>query len=116
LTNIHSSIHGLSSEKIPEFISHFARMCSCIIYALAIGWKLALVFLSISPLIVYSFNVTIKVTEDESPSPSSSLQIIVKYTIKEVQAFASASAIAQEVLQNIRTVTAFHGQEKEEER
>lgn len=40
----------------------------------------------------------------------------MKYTIKEVQAFASASAIAQEVLQNILTVTAFHGQEKEEER
>ena len=43
-------------------------------------------------------------------------KVIVKYTIKEIQAFASASAIAQEVLQNIRTVTAFHGQKKEEER
>lgn len=36
--------------------------------------------------------------------------------MKEIKAFASASAIAQEVLQNIRTVTAFHGQHKEEER
>jgi hypothetical protein len=44
------------------------------------------------------------------------IQVIVKYTIKEIQAFASASSIAQEVLQNIRTVTAFHGQAKEEER
>jgi len=43
-------------------------------------------------------------------------QVIVKYTIKEIQAFASASSVAQEVLQNIRTVTAFHGQKKEEER
>jgi hypothetical protein len=43
-------------------------------------------------------------------------EVIVKYTIKEIQAFASASSIAQEVLQNIRTVTAFHGQAKEEER
>ena len=42
--------------------------------------------------------------------------MIVRFTIKEVQAFASASAIAQEVLQNIRTVTAFHGQEREEQR
>jgi len=40
----------------------------------------------------------------------------MKYTVKEIQAFASASAVAQEVLQNIRTVTAFHGQKKEEER
>ncbi len=44
------------------------------------------------------------------------IQVIMKYTIKEIQAFASASSIAQEVLQNIRTVTAFHGQTKEEER
>jgi hypothetical protein len=42
--------------------------------------------------------------------------VIVKYTKKEIKAFASASAVAQEVLQNIRTVTAFHGQQKEEER
>ena len=42
--------------------------------------------------------------------------MIVKYTRKEVQAFASASSIVQEVLQNIRTVTAFHGQQKEEQR
>jgi hypothetical protein len=42
--------------------------------------------------------------------------MIVKYTVKEVKASASASAIAQEVIQNIRTVTAFHGQQKEEER
>jgi hypothetical protein len=43
-------------------------------------------------------------------------EIIVTYTMKEIQAFASASSIAQEVLQHIRTVTAFHGQEKDEER
>ena len=40
----------------------------------------------------------------------------MKYTIEEIKAFAAASSIAQEVLQNIRTVTAFHGQVKEEER
>ena len=33
-----------------------------------------------------------------------------------MQAFGLASSVAQEVLQNIRTVTAFHGQEKEEQR
>ena len=40
----------------------------------------------------------------------------MKYTAKESQAFASASAVAQEALRNIRTVTAFHGQAKEEQR
>ncbi len=40
----------------------------------------------------------------------------MKYANKEIRAFALASSVAQEVLQNIRTVTAFHGQKKEEER
>ncbi len=43
-------------------------------------------------------------------------QVIATYTTKEIQAFASTSSVAQEVLQNIHTVTAFHGQTKEEER
>ncbi|CAF0788245.1 unnamed protein product [Adineta ricciae] len=89
-------------EKVPDFISLLSRVLASLIFSLSVGWKLTLVFLSISPLIIISFNVTVRV--------------IVKYTIKEIQAFASASAIAQEVLQNIRTVTAFHGQKKEEER
>jgi hypothetical protein len=42
--------------------------------------------------------------------------VIIKYTIKQIKAFAVASSIAQEVLRNIRTVTAFHGQWKEEQR
>jgi hypothetical protein len=42
--------------------------------------------------------------------------MIVKYTLEEVKAFSSASSIVQEVLQSIRTVTAFHGQDKEEKR
>ena len=36
--------------------------------------------------------------------------------MKEVKAFSKASAVAQEVLSSIRTVTAFGGQKKEEER
>ena len=44
------------------------------------------------------------------------LQVIRNYTVKEVKAFSKASAVAQEVLGAIRTVTAFGGQAKEEER
>ncbi|CAF0803457.1 unnamed protein product [Adineta steineri] len=89
-------------EKVPDFFSLCVRMISSLILAFVEGWKLTLVYLSISPLIVVTINFTIKT--------------IIKYTVKEVQAFASASSIAQEVLQSIRTVTAFHGQKKEEER
>jgi hypothetical protein len=42
--------------------------------------------------------------------------VIIKYTNKEIKVFAVASSIAQEVLRNIRTVTAFHEQWKEEQR
>ncbi|CAF4075980.1 unnamed protein product [Rotaria magnacalcarata] len=90
------------NEQVPDFISLLSRMLGALIYALVTGWKLTLVFISIAPFVVLTFNLTVAV--------------IVKYTIKEFQAFATASSIAQEVLQNIRTVTAFHGQAKEEER
>ncbi|CAF4473429.1 unnamed protein product, partial [Rotaria sp. Silwood2] len=90
------------NEQVPDFISLLARMLGALIYALATGWKLTLVFLSVSPFVILTFNLTILV--------------IVKYTVKEIKAFAAASSIAQEVIQNIRTVTAFHGQAKEEER
>ncbi|CAF2623577.1 unnamed protein product [Rotaria sp. Silwood2] len=90
------------NEQVPDFISLLSRMLGALIYALATGWKLTLVFLSVSPFVILTFNLTILV--------------IVKYTVKEIKAFAAASSIAQEVIQNIRTVTAFHGQAKEEER
>jgi ABC-type multidrug transport system fused ATPase/permease subunit len=106
---------------VPDFVSLLARVVGALIYALITGWKLTLVFLSISPFIVILFNVTVKVRIPKISFNKFSMngiviQVIMKYTIKEIQAFASASSIAQEVLQNIRTVTAFHGQTKEEER
>ncbi|CAF5081195.1 unnamed protein product, partial [Rotaria sp. Silwood1] len=90
------------NEQVPDFISLVSRMLGALIYALVTGWKLTLVFLSISPFVIITFNLTVLV--------------IVKYTMKEIKAFAAASSIAQEVIQNIRTVTAFHSQAKEEER
>jgi ABC-type multidrug transport system fused ATPase/permease subunit len=36
-------------------------MLGALVYALVIGWKLTLVFLSISPVIIILFNVTVKV-------------------------------------------------------
>ena len=40
----------------------------------------------------------------------------MKYTKMELQAYSTANAIAEEVLDAIRTVTAFGGQTKETER
>ncbi len=50
-----------NSDKMPDFISLLARILGAIIYALITGWKLALVFLSVSPFIVLIFNLTVKV-------------------------------------------------------
>lgn len=46
---------------MPDFIALFARMTGCLIYSLVIGWKLTLVYLSLSPLIILTFNLTLKV-------------------------------------------------------
>ncbi|CAF3666385.1 unnamed protein product [Adineta steineri] len=92
---------GLGDKKA-EFISLICRVLGGLIFAFTSGWKLALVFISISPLTIITFNIL--------------MRVIVKFTRKEVQAYSKASAVAQEVLGSIRTVTAFGGQKKEEER
>jgi ABC-type bacteriocin/lantibiotic exporter with double-glycine peptidase domain len=85
-----------------DFLSLLARMVGCLVFALVKGWKLTLVILSIAPLVIIAFNLTIKYT--------------VKYTKQQIQAYAKANTIAQEVLLAIRTVTAFNGQNKEYKR
>ncbi|CAF1305591.1 unnamed protein product [Adineta ricciae] len=84
---------------LAEFISIVSRVIASVIFSLYTGWKLTLVFLSISPLIILAMVLLIRV--------------IVRYTALELQAYSSANAIAQEVLGAIRTVTAFSGQVKE---
>ncbi len=102
---------------MPDFISLLARVLGALVYVLVTGWKPVLVFLSVSPFIIILFNVTVKVRIPRVLYNKFSMieiviQVIMKYTIKEIQAFASASAIAQEVLQNIRTVTIRAGRVK----
>ena len=48
--------------RVADFISLLARIIGSIVFALYTGWKLTLVFLSISPLIIISFNLLIQVT------------------------------------------------------
>lgn len=87
---------------LAEFLSIIARVIASIVFSLCTGWKLTLVFLSISPLILLTIVILIKV--------------VVRYTTMELQAYSTANAIAQEVLGAIRTVTAFGGQKKEGDR
>ncbi|CAF1032346.1 unnamed protein product [Adineta steineri] len=101
LTDDLDKIKNGINEKVPDFVTLLAKATGVMVYALVVGWKLALVFLSVSPLVILMYRITIVV--------------IVKYSAKEIQAYGLASSIAEEALRNIRTVTSFHGQKKEEE-
>jgi ATP-binding cassette subfamily B (MDR/TAP) protein 1 len=48
--------------RVADFICLLARIIGSLIFALYTGWKLTLVFLSVSPLIVLSFNILIRVS------------------------------------------------------
>ena len=48
-------------EKVADFIATTARIIGSLVYSFAVGWKITLVFLSMSPLIVFALNITIKV-------------------------------------------------------
>ncbi|CAF4231178.1 unnamed protein product [Rotaria sp. Silwood2] len=85
--------------QLADFTALLARVTGCLVYSLAVGWKLSLVFLSISPLIIITFNV--------------SLGVMKKFTILEVVAYKKANAIVDEVISAIRTVTAFGAQKHE---
>lgn len=88
--------------QIADCTALLARIVGCLTYSLYIGWKLTLVFLSVSPLIIITFNVTVIVMK--------------KFTINEGKAYTKANAIVDEVFSAVRTVTAFGAQKHERER
>ncbi|CAF3666783.1 unnamed protein product [Adineta steineri] len=102
LTNDISKIRDGIGDKLGsaiQFVSTFIIGC---IWGFARGWKLTLVLLSISPLICISIILFVKL--------SNSL------TILELKAYGHAGVVAEEVFSSIRTVLAYNGQSKEEQR
>ncbi|CAF1654904.1 unnamed protein product, partial [Didymodactylos carnosus] len=47
-------------DKVADFLSLLARMIGCLVFALVTGWKLTLVILAISPLVVLAFNLILR--------------------------------------------------------
>ncbi|CAF3806985.1 unnamed protein product, partial [Rotaria sordida] len=88
--------------QVADCTALLARVIACLGYSIWTGWKLTLVFLSVSPLIIITFNITFAVMK--------------KFTILEGTAYTKANAIVDEVLSAIRTVTAFGGQKHERTR
>ncbi|CAF1244769.1 unnamed protein product [Rotaria sordida] len=101
LVKNHENIREGFGFRLTDFIIRLSRIIASLIFSFYVGWKLTLIFLSISPLIVLSFNHLI--------------EVIIKYTILELLAYNTANYIAQDVLVAIRTVIAFGEQDKETE-
>ena len=51
------------SDKVPDFICLLARVTGALIYSLIIAWKLTIIFLLLSPLLIVAFNRIITVRE-----------------------------------------------------
>nr|XP_039263789.1 ATP-dependent translocase ABCB1-like isoform X2 [Styela clava] len=90
------------SDKVSISIQMFARALAGLVIGFIYSWKLALVILAVSPLLGISAAMLFK--------------IATAFTKKELQAYAQAGAVAEEVISSIRTVVAFGGEEKECER
>ncbi|CAO2617614.1 ATP-dependent translocase ABCB1 [Lemmus lemmus] len=102
LTDDVSKINEGIGDKIGMFFQAMATFFGGFIIGFTRGWKLTLVILAISPVLGLSAGLWAK--------------ILSSFTDKELQAYAKAGAVAEEVLAAIRTVIAFGGQKKELER
>ncbi|XP_036036406.1 ATP-dependent translocase ABCB1 [Onychomys torridus] len=102
LTDDVSKINEGIGDKIGMFFQSMATFFGGFIIGFTRGWKLTLVILAISPVLGLSAGIWAK--------------ILSSFTDKELQAYAKAGAVAEEVLAAIRTVIAFGGQKKELER
>ncbi|XP_043921481.1 ATP-dependent translocase ABCB1-like [Protopterus annectens] len=102
LTDDINKINDGIGDKIGHFFQNVSTCISGLIIGFIYGWKLTLVILATSPLMILSGVLFSKV--------------MVTLTGQELTAYAKAGAVAEEVLSAIRTVVAFGGQEKEIER
>ncbi|KAL5111333.1 ATP-dependent translocase ABCB1 [Taenia crassiceps] len=105
ITKITSQVDQIEAgigDRLGRFLQNFVLFISCFGSAFQNQWKMALVGLSTTPVIVIAF-VILGVG-------------LSRYSMKEEKAYSRANSIASEVLSSIRTVFAFIGQEKESAR
>ncbi|NXD36043.1 MDR1 protein, partial [Copsychus sechellarum] len=98
LTDDINTIREGIGDKISIFLQFFSTFVSGLIIGFIYGWKLALVVLSVSPLL--------------AASAAFWSTLMASLTAKELSAYAKAGAVAEEILTAIRTVVAFNGQQK----
>uniref|UniRef100_A0AAR2KBQ4 ATP-binding cassette, sub-family B (MDR/TAP), member 11a n=1 Tax=Pygocentrus nattereri TaxID=42514 RepID=A0AAR2KBQ4_PYGNA len=84
------------------FIERFSTFIFGFLVGFVGGWKLTLVVIAVSPLIGLAAGLM--------------AMGVARLTGRELQAYAKAGAVADEVLSSIRTVAAFGGEDKETDR
>ncbi|XP_048367466.1 ATP-binding cassette sub-family B member 5 [Sphaerodactylus townsendi] len=98
LTDDINTIQDGLGDKISLIVQFSATFVAGIIIGFSYGWKLTLVILAMSPVLVVAGAVW--------------SYLLSHLTTKELTAYAKAGAVAEEILSAIRTVTAFNGQKK----
>ncbi|XP_020499830.2 bile salt export pump isoform X2 [Labrus bergylta] len=104
-TRISDDINKINNA-IADQVSIFIERLSTFVFGFMVGfiggWKLTLVVIAVSPLIGVAAGLM--------------AMAVARLTGRELNAYAKAGAVANEVLSSIRTVAAFGGEEKEAER
>ncbi|CAF4166202.1 unnamed protein product, partial [Rotaria socialis] len=102
LTDDVDKIHDGIGDKLGATAQFIASFLTGFTLGFVYGWKLALVILSIAPLLFISAALFARLASG--------------LTAMELKAYGRAGAIAEEVFSSIRTVLSYGGQEREEKR
>ncbi|GAA6085999.1 bile salt export pump [Tachysurus ichikawai] len=97
-----NKVNNAIADQVAIFIERISTFIFGFLVGFIGGWKLTLVVIAVSPLIGLAAGLM--------------AMAVSRLTGRELQAYAKAGAIADEVLSAIRTVAAFGGEEKETER
>ncbi|CAF4068150.1 unnamed protein product, partial [Rotaria sordida] len=102
LTEDVNKVHDGTGDKIGSALQFIASFIAGLILGFIKGWKLTLVILSISPILVVSAAICTRIT--------------ATMTSQELKSYAKAGAVAEEVLSSIRTVFSYNGAAYESKR
>ncbi|CAN9498350.1 unnamed protein product [Ophioblennius macclurei] len=97
-----NKINDAIADQVSMFIQRFSTFVCGFCIGFVKGWKLTLVIVAVSPLIGLGAGLM--------------AWFVARLTGMELQAYAKAGAVADEVLSSIRTVAAFGGERKEVQR
>ncbi|KAL6484522.1 hypothetical protein MHYP_G00065670 [Metynnis hypsauchen] len=97
-----NKINSAMADQVAIFIERLSTFIFGFLVGFVGGWKLTLVVIAVSPLIGLAAGLM--------------AMAVARLTGRELQAYAKAGGIADEVLSSIRTVAAFGGEDKETDR